>query len=256
MAANRLSTCSSPDLPTMISGAAGAVRRPAAPLVAILALAALAACVAPPDPSGSRPFRAPGDPVDPNAVLVPVLSPAAAAERILSAAPRLAPSRGIPTAESDPTGDELAFVGAILSELQLRSFAENREYCGYIGLDAGDTLVATPAMPGSEAMCPLPPVPRDVRLVASFHTHGTYSPLYASEWPTTQDMVTDASDDIDGYISTPGGRLWHVDSDTMTARELCGRGCLPQDPAYIAAEDGPLRPVLTYRDLLAWELGL
>lgn len=205
---------------------------------------------------GDRPFRTPGVPVDPTLVLTPVLPPTAAIERVLSAAPRLAPSRGIPTAESAPTGDELAFVSAILSELQFRSFAENREFCGYIGLDERDELIATPAMPGTEAMCPLPPVPRNVRLVASFHTHGTYSPFYASEWPTTQDMVTDASDEIDGYISTPGGRLWHVDSDSMTVREICGRGCLPQDPAYVAAEDGPLRPVMTYRDLLTMELGL
>ncbi len=95
-----------------------------------------------------------------------------------------------------------------------------------------------------------------MRLVASFHTHGSYSPYYASEWPTTQDVLTDASTGIDGYIATPGGRLWHVDTDTMTVRDLCGRGCLPQDPRYVASEDGPLRPTLTFRQLQAWERGL
>ncbi len=201
--------------------------------LAVVALAALCACAAP-----SPPGSAEADGPDP---------------RILSSAPRVASSRGLPVAEATASGAELAFVTAILSELQTRSFAENREFCGYVGLDRQGALMATPVAAGSEASCPLPFVPRDMTLLASFHTHGTYSPWYASEWPTTQDMATDASDSIDGYISTPGGRLWHVDTDTMTVRQLCGRGCLPQDPDYVAADDGPLRPVMSYAQLAAWE---
>jgi hypothetical protein len=197
---------------------------------AILALAALSACAPPPpglyDPSG-RP--------------------------VLAAQPRPYPTRGIPVAEATATGEELAFVTRILTDLQRRSFTENREFCGYIGLDRDGQLITTRAMPGNEASCPLPDIPAGMRLIASYHTHGTYSPYYASEWPTTQDMATDASDDIDGYISTPGGRLWHVDTDTMTVTQLCGRGCLPQDPRYVAAEDGPLRRVMSYQELQIWE---
>jgi hypothetical protein len=92
-------------------------------------------------------------------------------------------------------------------------------------------------------------------LLASFHTHGTYSPYYASEFPTVTDMMSDAAEDIDGYISTPGGRLWYVDTDTMTVRQLCGRGCLPQDPNYRPEDDGPLRPVFTIADLRRFEQG-
>ncbi len=201
----------------------------------ILALAALAACAQPPSPAA----------LDPGAAEQGV--------RVLSSAPRVAPSRGLPAAEATASGAERAFVTAILTELQVRSFAENREFCGYVGLDRRGALVSTPVVAGSEASCPLPFVPPGLTLLASFHTHGTYSPWYASEWPTTQDMATDASDHIDGYISTPGGRLWHVDTDTMTVRQLCGRGCLPQDPDYVAADDGPLRPVMSYDQLAAWE---
>lgn len=209
-------------------------RGPSSPgsALAVLAFAALAACAAP-SPPGSEAVG--GDP------------------RILSSAPRVASSRGLPVAEATASGAELAFVTAILSGLQVRSFAENREFCGYVGLDRQGALVTTPVAAGSEASCPLPSVPREMTLLASFHTHGTYSPWYASEWPTTQDMATDASDSIDGYISTPGGRLWHVDTDTMTVRQLCGRGCLPQDPDYVAADDGPVRAVMSYAQLAAWE---
>jgi hypothetical protein len=158
-------------------------------------------------------------------------------------------------AEATGSGEELAFVSALLAELQVLSFAANRELCGYLGRDASGRYVQTPVIEGSEASCPLPFVPSGLTIVASFHTHGTYSPWYASEWPTTQDVATDASDDIDGYISTPGGRLWHVDTDAMTVRQVCGRGCLPQDPNYVAADDGPLRRTMTYADLAAWERG-
>jgi hypothetical protein len=145
-------------------------------------------------------------------------------------------------AEATGAGAERGYAAALLAELQLLSFAGNREYCGYIGLDAAGRLASTPPVAGTEASCSLPRVPAGLTLLASFHTHGTYSPRYASEWPTTQDVETDASDSIDGYISTPGGRLWYVDTDTMTVRDLCGRGCLPQDPNYVADDDGPCAP--------------
>lgn len=208
----------------------------------LLLPAAIAACAAPEAPS-------------PRGTVALGVPPAAEAAPTLAARPRLASSRGLPVAESDPRGAELAFVTAILRDLNPRSIRANRELCGYIGLDRRGELVATPVSAGSEASCPLPPVPRGMTLLASFHTHGTYSPYYASEWPTTQDLLTDAADGIDGYIATPGGRLWHADSDTLTVRLLCGRGCLPQDPAYVAAEDGPLRPLMSLAYLAAWERG-
>lgn len=155
--------------------------------------------------------------------------------------------------ESQPTGDELAFVTALLTEMQRNSFARNREACGYIGRDPQGRMQASRINIGDEASCYLPALPAGMRPLASVHTHGRYSPYYASEFPTVQDMMTDAEDGIDGYISTPGGRLWYVDTDTMTVRQLCGRGCLPQDPAYRPQDDGPVRDIFTIRDLQRWE---
>lgn len=154
---------------------------------------------------------------------------------------------------SRPTGDELAFVHELLTDMQLRSFASNRETCGYIGRDRAGRMMASQINTGTEASCYLPQIPSGMRPVASVHTHGRYSPYYASEFPTVQDMTTDAEDGINGYISTPGGRLWYVDSDRMVARQLCQRGCMPQDPRYRPEDDGPVRPSFTVQELQRWE---
>ena len=174
-----------------------------------------------------------------------VVSPSGRGTQTIDVRAAIAQNAAFPTAEATGTGAELAFVTDILAQAQLVSFQRNAEHCGYIGLDPQNRLIATPTVPGIEAACRLPPVPPDMRVLASFHTHSTYSPLYDSEYPTTQDLMTDAGDNIDGYISTPGGRLWYHDSDTLTVRQLCGRGCLPQDPNYVAADDGPIRDSYT-----------
>lgn len=161
--------------------------------------------------------------------------------------------RPAPVREATADGAELGFVTALLADMNRRSFAMNREHCGYVGLDPMGNWMASPVIAGAEASCALPTIPPGMTVVASVHTHSTYSPYYASEWPTAQDVATDRASGIDGYISTPGGRLWHVDTDAMVVRDLCGRGCLPQDPGYVAADDGPLRPVMSYAQLQAWE---
>lgn len=168
---------------------------------------------------------------------------------VSAAAPANRPGR----IESNPTGEELAFVTGLLTRMQLQSYASGTETCGYVGRDGAGRMMATAINIGDEASCYLPQIPGGMQVLASVHTHGTYSPVYASEFPTVQDMQTDAQDGIDGYISTPGGRLWHVDSDTMTVRQLCGRGCLPQDPHYRPEDDGPVMAAYTLRELQAWE---
>lgn len=157
------------------------------------------------------------------------------------------------TAPSSPTGDELEFTRETLRQMQLHSYATGSETCGYVGRDAQGQMMASPINVGHEASCFLPRPPANMRVTASIHTHGTYSPAYASEFPTVQDMTTDARDGINGYISTPGGRLWYVDTGTMTVRQLCGRGCLPQDPHYRPEDDGPVRDMFTIEQLRVWE---
>ena len=242
-AANRRSICPSPDVTD-----AEVCNRASARLKILLAAAslALAACVpAAPVQTGTS-VGSVGGRIAPGA---PAAFPVGIS--IAGAAPT-AVVRPL-TVESTGTGAELAFIMDILGDLQVISFRENREYCGYIGLDAQDRLRRTEFSPGVEAGCALPQIPPGMRVLASFHTHSTYSPLYASEFPTSQDLASDAQLDVDGYIATPGGRLWYHDSDTLTVRQLCGRGCLPQDPGYDPTDDGPLRASFTFDQLRSFE---
>ncbi len=157
------------------------------------------------------------------------------------------------TAEATGTGAELDFVKAIFAEIQPRSIAINREICGYIGYNRLGELVHTRHREGQEASCDLPNWPRKMVVIASYHTHSTYSPDYDSEVPSSIDMRSDEASGIDGYVATPGGRLWFIDSDTMTTGQICGIGCLYQDPGFRAAARGSIREVYSFAQILKRE---
>lgn len=145
---------------------------------------------------------------------------------------------------------EVALIKATFAELQLQSIAENVEYCGYVGFDEDGVLKVTPATRGDEGSClPDDPVSLDV-LTASYHTHGAHSPDYYNEVPSGDDMEGDADEGIDGYIATPAGRLWYVDSVDMVASQLCGAGCLTADPAYDPLDDPDIAESYSYDDLI------
>lgn len=134
---------------------------------------------------------------------------------------------------SAQTAEELALIKQVFADLQPRSFARNAEYCGYIGYDRDDTLVASGITPGDTTGCtPDWPEGFEIEPVASFHTHGGYDPRSWSEIPSVDDMLADESEGVDGWVATPGGRLWFLDTTQMTARQMCGLGCLRQDPAF------------------------
>ena len=240
-------------------GAEAAFRASARHLILLVATSlTLAACV----PAASvRPAALPGASYGQPAPVVPtgsrvnpgVPSGQTVAISQLAAAQRVPTLVRPPVAEATGAGAERAYVTGILRDLQRVSFRENREYCGYIGLNGQNQLMRTEYSRGVEAGCALPQIPGGMRVLASFHTHSTYSPLYASEFPTSQDLASDAQLDVDGYIATPGGRLWYHDSDTMTVRQLCGPGCLPQDPNYDPTDDGPLRASFTFDQLRSFE---
>ncbi|WP_299149620.1 DUF4329 domain-containing protein [uncultured Tateyamaria sp.] len=148
---------------------------------------------------------------------------------------------------------EVAFVSRLFNDIQPRSIAEDREYCGLIGLDPAGALVATEPRRGRVSSC-LPPDPRFVgfTVVASYHTHGSYSPEFLTEVPSFDDMRTDIEDDTDGYIATPGGRLWYVDARARVARQVCGVSCLIPDPNYREDPDFPVRQTYTLNQLRAY----
>lgn len=147
-------------------------------------------------------------------------------------------------------GAELALVKRIFTELQPLSIKKNREYCGYIGLDADGKLAISPAKRGHKGTCePADPDMLAV-LIASFHTHGAYSPNYVNELPSTEDVEGDEAEGIDGWVATPGGRLWYIDTGDMVISQVCGLGCLPSDPNFIEGDTGGIEPSYHYKELV------
>lgn len=158
------------------------------------------------------------------------------------------PARAVPQ-----TQDEVAFVSRLFNDIQVQSIAEDREYCGLIGIDAGGDFVATEPRRGRTASC-LPPDPgfANFQVIASYHTHGSSSPDYFTEIPSFDDMRTDIEDGTDGYIATPGGRMWYVDARARVARQICGLNCLIPDPNHTDDPDYPVYQSYTLDDLRAF----
>lgn len=145
--------------------------------------------------------------------------------------------------------EEVDFIKGVFEELSPVSFAKRREYCGFIGYDAFDVLVASPAQGGTHSTCGLL-WPTDIRVVASYHTHGAFDMGYINELPSEADMLSDQALGVDGWIATPGGRLWHVDSTRMIARQVCGVNCLPVAPGFYKSHSGPVAKIYTLDDLV------
>jgi len=136
----------------------------------------------------------------------------------------------VPYARVQPQSNaEIRFAMDVLDDLQLQSFDENREYCGYIGLDDAGDFVATKATKGRQGSCRADNPPAQMRLIASYHTHGGYSDDYDSEVPSISDLEGDRDEGVDGYVATPGGRVWYNNTGTMTTVMLCDVDCISSD---------------------------
>lgn len=152
-----------------------------------------------------------------------------------------------------PPQDEIEAVKERFIPLQHLSFAAGFEYCGYLAMAAGGKRVFTEMLRGGHNGC-TPEMPDDsLILVASMHTHGAYDPSVPAEFPTVLDMESDRLEGVNGYVATPGGRLWYIDSRSMITFQVCGLNCLPQDPHFHAGDDGEIASSYTYRDLQALE---
>ena len=144
--------------------------------------------------------------------------------------------------------DELdAFAAAHLDGVQPLSFAENVEFCGYYGLDADQQLVASVPTRGDLDGCLPDEPPRSWELVASWHTHGAFTEDADIEVPSVDDLLGDIAEGIDGYVATPGGRVWLSIYDERVVVQLCGKGCITADPnfrdcqAFMPAEEYSLQ---------------
>ncbi|MCF2872782.1 DUF4329 domain-containing protein [Octadecabacter sp. G9-8] len=150
-------------------------------------------------------------------------------------------------APSGPTVD--AFAARYLDTLQARSFSGRREYCGYFFVDTAGRLQATPPRAGNFASCLMPEPRVGQGIIASYHTHGSFAAAYDNEVPSVVDLESDFDYGIDGYVSTPGGRVWLVDFQTFSTRQVCGLGCIRSDPQFRPQNEGNIRQSYTYTAL-------
>lgn len=156
----------------------------------------------------------------------------------------------VPAALVAQSAEEDALIRATFAELNPRSIAENVEYCGYVGFTAEGELAISQPTRGDASSC-LSDDPANLELiVASYHTHAAFSRDYDSELPSGADMEGDEDEGIDGWVATPGGRLWYIDTETMETYQVCGIGCLPSDPNFIAGDSGLIEQSYSYDDLV------
>jgi hypothetical protein len=156
----------------------------------------------------------------------------------------------VPVIATAQETSEVVLVSSVFAELQPISFAKNVEYCGYFGFNADGQLIASKPTRGDEDSC-LSDDPHFIEVItASYHTHGGHSLDYFNEVPSGEDMEGDADEGIDGYVATPGGRLWYIDSVDMIASQLCGIGCLPADHTFVVGDNGPVAESYSYDDLI------
>ena len=156
----------------------------------------------------------------------------------------------VPMAASGQSAEELDLIKAVFTDLNPVSIAENVEYCGYIGLDSSGNLVASPPTRGDEASC-LADDPVNIAVITtSYHTHGAYSPDYYNELPSGDDMEGDEAEGVDGWVATPGVRLWYNDIADMVTYQVCGLGCLPADPDFVPGDLGIIAESYVYDELI------
>ncbi len=159
----------------------------------------------------------------------------------------------LPTLALAQNGAELRLAKSVLSEAQALSFRNNREYCGYIVLDENGDMRTTKLTKGRKASCLADDFPEEWTPIASFHTHGAHVDGESFEIPSYSDAEGDEEEGVDGYVATPGGRLWYIDSQDREIGMVCGLNCLPADPRFEEYPEDRPPSAFTYEELRRYE---
>ena len=156
----------------------------------------------------------------------------------------------VPPRPETLTQAELDFVRRTFNAVQPASIIDDREYCGFIGISKTGRYLATKPVEGRRRSCAadFPEIP-DFTVLASYHTHAAHAGDLDSEVPSYRDMVADLRQRVDGYVATPGGRMWYIDAKHKTAWMVCGRNCLVADPRYEPDPRQYIRYAYTLDDL-------
>ena len=143
-----------------------------------------------------------------------------------------------------------AFAKAELNKLQTRSFEEGAEFCAMVFENYSGELDISRTLKGSNHSCAsLYVIEPGMLPLAGLHTHGEFDTAYVGETPSAQDVMVSASERVDGYVSTPGGRFWKIDWRSETAELICGERCLEQDPDFDRCEAFTPAESYTLKDL-------
>lgn len=146
---------------------------------------------------------------------------------------------------------ETAYVMALMRSMNALSVRFNREVCGFILRDAQGRYSSTKVSWGGHASCASLPLEDGTAAVSSWHTHAAWGRGYDGEVPSIQDVEGDMRFGVNGWVATPGGRLWFVDGKDGSMRQVCGRDCLPTDPNFFPEEHGPVESYYTLDGLYA-----
>lgn len=140
---------------------------------------------------------------------------------------------------------ELEFMKEFFNTIQQRTFDNNREYCGYLMIDSEGYYVTSKPKKGQQDACMANEPPIGFDILASYHTHGAFSIDADSELPSSTDLQADVAEQVDGWIATPGGRIWFNDSLTGISEMACGRDCIMSDPKFDADMLEPVKNTYT-----------
>ncbi|MBF9043054.1 DUF4329 domain-containing protein [Rhodobacterales bacterium HKCCE4037] len=160
--------------------------------------------------------------------------------KLVSTLSALALSAMLAPAASAQDAAETEFVLALMEQMNRLSVTFNREVCGFILQDNEGNYSTTKASWGGEASCASMPLEPGMRAVSSWHTHAAWGRGYDGEVPSIQDVEGDMRYGVNGWVGTPGGRLWFVNGTTGTMIQACGRDCIPVDPNFFPEEHGPV----------------
>ncbi len=149
------------------------------------------------------------------------------------------------------TIEETQLVHALFRNMNPQSIEHDREVCGFILRSPSGELEVSKASWGGPASCAFMPVPDGYSVVSSWHTHAAWAPGYDGEVPSTVDVEGDISRGTNGWVATPGGRLWFIDGSQGFLYQVCGRDCLPSDPGFYPEEHGPVEKQYTLGALRA-----
>jgi len=126
------------------------------------------------------------------------------------------------------------FAMSILDGIQTISAEQQTEYCGLIAYYPDGTLYGTEPQKGTRNSCIVDlEIDAQLTVIASYHTHGGYAENADSEVPSLEDLEGDIKDGIDGYIGTPGGRVWFNSHQDKRAYLLCGIDCITSDKNFV-----------------------